>query len=746
MKSENNNNNIDSKDFETSSLKDYINLIRYNLTPVVLIVVTSLIVAVLYAVNARDIYRAETILKVSKPQGNILESPLIPGFNEYGSDRFIANEIEIIKSYNTRERVAAALIDSVKRLKNQKNFFLILDQKKKPAVDVLPVSDLAGLLIGSSEVNQKRGLDIIEITAESPSPYEAALIANCYANEYQNLNLDINRNQLTFIKNFLYDQRNEKLEQLKEAEEVLRSFQEKGGIVSLDAQATSLIEQLSQFEAQKNGIQIDLMASDKVLDQLKQELAQQNPRLADYLKSVSSETYLKTLQEQLAKLEVNKDLAISSKTPEVNTDPIVKDYDKKIKDLKDKLDQQTNIIKAGIFASSPEEVKDLSQKIVEEEIKNQSLGISLKELEAIVSKYDQRFNKLPKTSIELAGFQRNREALEKLYTLVEEKYQEAVINEQSQPGNVLVIDNARIPSSPSKPNRFLIIIIGLVIGSAIAFGYVFIKNYFDTTIKSPEDLEKRNINVLSWIPHIEGAQTNGENDYEFIVAKKPDSVPSEAFKALRTRVQFSRIDNDAIKTILITSAAQQEGKTTVAVNLAGSFAQANRKTLIIDCDLRKPRLHNVFNAERIPGLIDYLFKQVKFEDIVHSGGIDNFYYIPAGTIPPNPSEMLESRQMREFLADMKKSFDLVVLDSAPIIAVTDSEILCRLADASILVVSADTTESQLMEKAVELMKSGSSSFIGTVLNNFNYRTTYGSYYKYYYYYARPTNGIKNRAT
>ncbi len=442
MKNENNSNSIETKDFETSSLKDYINLIRYNLTPVVLIIVTSLIVAILYAVNARDVYRAETILKVSKPQGNILESPLIPGFNEYGSDRFIANEIEIIKSYNTRERVAAALIDSVKRIKKEKDFFLILDQRKKSPDNILPVPELAALLISNSEVNQKRGLDIIEITAESPSPYEAALIANCYAKEYMNLNLDINRNQLTFVKNFLSDQRNEKLEQLKEAEEVLRSFQEKGGIVSLDAQATSLIEQLSEFEAQKNGIQIDLMASNKILEQLKKELSQQNPRLADYLKSVSSESYLKTLQEQLAKLEVNRDLALSSKTSGVNIDPIIKEYDRKIKDLKEKLDQQIDVIKAGIFASSPEEVKDLTQKIVTEEIKNQSLSISLKELETIVDKYEQRFNKLPKTSIELAGYQRNREALEKLYTLVEEKYQEALINEQSQPGNVLVIDNA----------------------------------------------------------------------------------------------------------------------------------------------------------------------------------------------------------------------------------------------------------------------------------------------------------------
>ncbi len=739
--------NDDLRSMESNSLKDYIKLMRTNMVPIVLITLISFVVAIVYAINAKNIYKATTSLKVSPPQGNILESPLMPEFQDFGSDRFIANEIEILKSYNLRSNVARSLIDSFKTEAVKDSFYLIMshdfnDGKGK----LLGDNQIAKVLDGAVTIEQKRGLDIIDISAESPSPFEAALIANIYAQEYKNLNLEINRNQLTLVKAFLNQQREEKQTELNAAEENLRNFQEKGGIVALDEQATTLINQLSDFEAQQSAKKIDLAASDKMLTQYKKELADQNPRLADYLESVSSEAYIQTLQQQLARLQVNRDMAIASKDPKMNNTNVLKEYDAKITDLKEKLENKMKVIKAGILASSPEEVKDLSQKIVEEEIKNQALQITVTELGKIVKNYEAKFNQLPKTSIEFARLQRNREALEKLYTLVEEKYQEAIINEQSQPGNVLIIDNARRPDSPAKPNRFLIILIGLVLGGGMAFGYVFTKNYFDNTIKTPEDIQNKNINVLAWIPQIEGMGLNGSKEFEFIVAKKPDSIPSEAFRALRTRIQFANPDKESLKTILITSSAPQEGKTTIAVNLGGSFAQANRNTLVVDCDLRKPRIHTVFNSNRFPGLIDYLFGKATLDEVTRKSESQNLSYITSGTIPPNPAEMLESNAMKEFLTTVREKYDIILLDSPPVIAVTDSEILASLVDASILVVSADTTENELLEKSVELIKRDRSSFIGTVLNNFSYKSGYGSYYKYYYYYSRPTERRKNKFT
>jgi tyrosine-protein kinase Etk/Wzc len=478
------------------------------------------------------------------------------------------------------------------------------------------------------------------------------------------------------------------------------------------------------------------MASNKVLENLRKELKAQDPRMADYLTSLTSQKYITAVQEEIAKLEVNKQVAISRKDGLTEDSPQIQEYDRKINELRKQLDKELEVLKAGIFASSPEEVKELTQKIIAEEVRNQSLETSINELDKIVQGYEARFMKLPKNAIELARLKRNSEALEKLYLLVEQRYQEAIINEQSQPGNVLIIDEARIPLSRAKPNRTLIVIIGLLLGAGLAVGYVFVKNYFDDTVKTPDDIENRKINVLVWIPPFESIMA-GDHSVQFIVDKLPDSIPSEAFRALRTRIQFSRINTESLKTILITSSAPQEGKTTVAVNLAGSFAHSKKKVLLIDCDLRKPSVHKLFDKDKVPGLIDYLVGGAKLDEILIKSEIPNLSFILSGTIPPNPAEMLDSQEMRSFLKKLRDQFDLIILDSPPIIAVTDSEILTSMVDGTILIVSSENTEIEMMERSVELIRRENTQFLGTVLNNFSYKSGYGSYYKYYYYYSRP---------
>jgi tyrosine-protein kinase Etk/Wzc len=146
----------------------------------------------------------------------------------------------------------------------------------------------------------------------------------------------------------------------------------------------------------------------------------------------------------------------------------------------------------------------------------------------------------------------------------------------------------------------------------------------------------------------------------------------------------------------------------------------------------------VFKTKRNPGLVDYLFGQVTLEEIIRVSKINDLHYITSGTIPPNPAEMLESSAMKEFLREIKSRYELILVDSPPIIAVTDAEILSRMVDATILVVAAESTELELMEKSVELLRGENNSFIGTVLNNFSYKAGYGSYYKKYYY-AHPSN-------
>ena len=202
-----------------------------------------------------------------------------------------------------------------------------------------------------------------------------------------------------------------------------------------------------------------------------------------------------------------------------------------------------------------------------------------------------------------------------------------------------IIGRGRIPDEPAKPNRILIIIIGLISGLVGAFGFILIKDYFDDTVKNPREIQDKNINILTWIPEFEKNGKKGTKEHEFIIHDKPDASSSEAFRALRARLQLSKVDAP-LKTILVTSSAESEGKTVVALNLAGSFAKTNKKTVLIDCDLRKPRIHRIFGKNKNPGLVNYLFNQASLDDIIwQSETFDNLFYINSGSLPPDPAEV-----------------------------------------------------------------------------------------------------------
>jgi len=745
-----NNNGAGFEVEETNSLKDYVNLIKLNLIPILLITFTGLTVAIIFAIISKDIYTASTSLKIAKPNGGgILDAPLLPEFSDFGNDRIIANEIEILKSYRLRTIVATSLIDSFNVIAQPDSFYNIFDRSidfDREAYKLKNINDLV-LMLEDTKIEQKRGLDIVTISYESHSPFEARLITNAYADAYENLSLKYTRQQLTTVVQFLKEQRKDKYSALLEVEEKIKTFQVEGGIIALDEQAKALIDMLSTFESQRDAAAIEMMATEKMVNSYKTEINRLNPSISKYIESFATKPKMKGLQEQIAQLEMQRDLAISDSSVTIESEAkLISETNKRIAELKIELNKELETYKQSIFAASPEELKELSISLLEAEVKYESLKSTISKTKEIVNQYEARFNELPKQTISLARLTRELNANEKLYLLVEEKYQESLIVEQSTAGNVLIIDPAIRPLLPSKPNRKLIVLIGLILGMGIGFAFAFIKDFLDNTVKTPEDIQKKNINVLGWIPKIEGITLNKE--FEFIIAKKSDSIYSEAFRALRTKIQFAKIDKKSINTIHVTSSTPSEGKTTVSVNIAGSFAQTNRKTVIVDCDLRKPRMHKVFASQRFPGFTDYFLGEATFESIVHKSELPNLDFITAGTIPPNPSEILGSQQMLAFIDKLKVIYDLVVIDSPPIIAVTDSEILSRIADASILVASAGETDIELMTKAVDLMRHENKSFIGVVLNKFSYRSGYGSYYKYYYYYShnRDNSKVKHKTT
>lgn len=728
----------------SDNLKEYISIIRLNLLPIIIVFVSCLFVTILYVTNSMDIYKTVTTMKIQKPQGSVLSGPIVSDFQDFQTDRYISNEIEILKSYTIREIVASALLDSFKINPKKENYYYILNRNPDIKNEIVSIPALTRILVQIVSINQKRGLDISEIEVQSPSAYEARLIANVYAQAYINYNVDFSRRALTNMKVFLEEEKTKKITDLNNSEAALQDFQQKGGVIFLDDQARKLVEQISTFEADKNEAEVELVSNQKAYNEIKNEISKIDNSLPEYVEGQMTQTYMQELQKKIAELEVQKkiDLSIPADSKVINK--VTDEYNRKLSSLNKLYDEKINIIRSGLLANSPLEKSSVTAKFLDVNIALQSTKAKAVSLKNLLSKYEVEFAKLPSQSIELARLERARKSNEKLFLALEEKYQETLINERAQIGNANIIDTALLPLRPAKPNRQLIVIAGSILGLAFGIGFAFLRNYLDRSIKNPEDIENKGITVLAWVPSIGELREVGSSMLEFIVANKPNATASESFKALRTRVMYSKIESE-LHTILVTSSIPGEGKTTVALNLAGSFAQTDKKVLLLDCDLRKPRIHAIFENERFPGLSDYLFSNVTLEEIIRKTSLKNLSFITSGTIPPNPSELLGSKQMSEFLTKLKSEYDIIVLDSPPFISVTDAEILSRLSDGTILVVQANKTPMDAFLKTYNrIINIDPHKFLGSLVNNFSLKTAYGYYYNYYYYYSRPENVDKRK--
>jgi capsular exopolysaccharide synthesis family protein len=734
-----------------------------------------------YTMQQDDIYQAGATVRLKASKDLLSGQASQPGFDilGWGGERIIANEILIIQSAAVADRVAQMLVDRTDMQHAASDTLPILKARQQPSTlrkiaRTLHFEDLA-VSLGLAKLDtstrmadpsvvsararaqmtaeEVRGVDFIRINVQSTSPIEAATIANLYVDAYQLRNLESARENVTTARSFLEGQMDSKKDSLASVENQVRSFQQSEGFVSLDAETQQLIQQLSTFEAQREQARIDLATAEKIRAELHQQLKSVEPNLARQLKE-GVDPQLKALVEKKTKLEAEIQTAEYNRKQTMKVRPdlepfAAKDIAEKQKQLVEVLEQidlaSKNVVASDNVSGAPVEyARELRQKILQQDIDIESQKSRIANLDKAMQQYNVQFDQIPSQSIQYARLERKRLSYDKLYGLLDEKYQEAMINEQTTMGNVDIVDRAGVPVRPVKPNRPMNMILGILVGLGLGFGVAILLRYMDTTIRSPEDVEKLGLPVLAFIPTFGAEDNKLDRNQTLVTLSAPQSPPSESYRTMRTAIENSLPEKAKSKAVVFSSPAPKEGKSTAIANLAVSAANSGRKVLLVDADLRRPVQHQIFDVDREPGLTNALIGEVPVNQCIKKTSIPGLHITPCGNIPSHPAELLGSARMEKFVTLVRQYYDLVLFDAPPVIAMADTLVLAKYTDGVAIIVSADQTKTLGLEKTREMLEANNARILGVVVNRFNANKVYYSYYRYYYqnYYYYSADGEK----
>lgn len=304
--------------------------------------------------------------------------------------------------------------------------------------------------------------------------------------------------------------------------------------------------------------------------------------------------------------------------------------------------------------------------------------------------------------------------------------------------NVSVEDFADVPVMPIKPKKGVNIALAIIVGFFGGLGLAFFAEYLDDTVRTLEDTKKlAEWPFLGGVPIIKtGGMRMSEIDKDLLTHLKPKDPASESYRAIRTSIYFSSTEERPLRTMLMTSPGPQEGKTTTLCNLAIAIAQSQKSVLLVDADMRKPRLHEVFKKKNEIGLSDYLCGISKFESLIKETEIANISLVTGGTHPPNPSELLATHKMKSFIRTAKQRFDFILFDTPPIAVVTDAIVLSEMTDGLILVVESGKTSRRILPRILQILESAKTRVIGTILNKISTKDRNYHYYYYSHYYGK----------
>tara|TARA_S200000501_G_scaffold198091_1_gene186448 strand:- start:18099 stop:20402 length:2304 start_codon:yes stop_codon:yes gene_type:complete len=730
-----------------------------------LFVITSLIflVSIYYTMVLKPVYRATSTIMVSQDQKSMSMLDM-----SLGNERnYIENEIQILKSQTTSYLAIKKLLSSPFR----DSLYIFNTRKYSPTkyrkiltlnlldrfdeiqdLDKMIINDnfinyYASILSKSISISNRRNTDAITISIESFSYDEAKLLVDTLVDVYMQRDLEWITGEMSHLKNFLIKQLERKERELNEIENELKKFQESEKVFGLNQETQLIFENLTLFESEYNNMLAQINIIEERESFLNKELKDDELTFSNDVTNTVNDRLI-SMKEELSSYESDK---ISTVTQYGKTHSAVKVLDDKIMSIKDNIEDETRkMISRGISVADPILYRQsLMDSLIIIKSRKVMLESKADAYQKLVNEYEQKLSDLPEKFLEYTRLERIRTIHDETYSFMRKKLEESRIGEASKLGKIRVIDKAIGSSKPIKPIKAYNIILGLCFGLFFSIGFIFVIEYFDNTIKSIEQLERRGLSVLCVIPAIGQDSRNSKNKNKYILRNNstkierrllthedPKSPISESYRSLRTSLSYTK-NEDKCRVILVSSTGPGEGKTTTIANLAITYANLGKRTLLVDSDLRKPVIHNIFSIDKSPGFTSYLSDNEKnIKKIINKSNINNLDIITSGVIPPNPSELLSSKLMDNFINEMKKNYDVILFDSPPLIAVTDAYVLLKHTSQFLLVVRAGVTEKGGLDRVMSALHHSGEKVLGAVMNAIKEEHAYGAgyYYNYYQYY------------
>ncbi len=728
---------------QTPELRDYVRILWRRKLWVLIPIVAALLISVTICKIETPVYRAQGTVMVGGPGGMLTSgggsrsrsnksggtsSPFAMNpYNLTGVHSMVTQE-QIIESRTFAEDTARVVVeqrDAIRSLRNVDFSRDDLEALYRRVADVLgrppkdtgrrpPMARLQAGIVGET--------DIISISAESPDKEQACDFSNAACVVFIARSLNETRQAMLHANRYVQDNLTKARTALAKAENDLEGFMTKSGGAGFDAQTTALWTARSTVETGMFEALAGQEATSAQVARLRGAIPSLPKSVMDS-KTLARKPVLDDLTSRIAQAEIDRRQALEQFKPESTR---VKALTAQLNHLKKRYAEE---VAAGAKVVEQEQSHqnpvyyDLLSRLAQAQGDNMLASARARKAREALAGMDRRITALPAKETEYARLMRDENLAEQQYlNLMDQQTQLSISVESADPASS-ILDNATLPRKPVRPDLRINIAGALVVGIFLGLGLVLLAEHLDDTFRAPDEVELRlGIPLLGAIPPARKGR-----EHTLMQDRDKRSPILEAFRTLRSNLRFMSPDK-RLDSLLVTAAGEKEGKTTVAANIANSFAETGLRVMLVDCDLRKPSVHEFFAVEQSPGLTGVIVGESSLEEAIKPTRAANLWVIPAGVVPPRPTELLESQKMQDIVQQLRGEYDLVVFDSPPVLSSADSQVLSAAIRSTVFVVDLPLGRRGPALQAKDLLLRANARLVGVVVNRVPMEQTGYCYY------------------